>query len=111
MTWVRQKPVKPLDEHQCKPPSKAVVFGVPGTFSSGDGRPVRTEQAPNGEFGDLWRCDRCHTLWRIGNACDACDPRPPQRSGEGRHPGLLHGAVWTAWRRATWWQRLVYNGR
>jgi hypothetical protein len=55
--------------------------------------------SPDGDLGDLWRCDDCRTLWRIGDGCDTCD-----RYGPAPHPGTH--AVGQAWRPATWWQRL-----
>lgn len=102
MGWVRKTDTT-VETHECAPPERMV------TFRTRDGEASHSEQAPDGVFGDLWRCD-CGVLWRIGNACDMCDPQPPDgRTGQGRqHPGLLHGAVSTAWRRATWWQRLIY---
>lgn len=113
MSWVRQKSVRPLDSHQCKPPTRERALGVAGFADahSKDGEPVRTDHVPNGEFGDLWRCDRCQRLWRIGNACDWCDPKPPGtlQSSQGNHPGVVHEPGKTAWRRATWWQRLIYD--
>lgn len=105
MTWVKQKPT--VSAHRCTPPTRERVFRVPGSDIG------HTEHEPDGEFGDLWRCDRCRTLWRIGNACDYCDPREPGnlRSSQGRHPGLVHGAVKTKWRHATWLQRFFYDGK
>jgi hypothetical protein len=61
MTWVRRT----ADRHRCRVPYRGLV--------------------PDGEFGDLWRCDDCNTLWRIT---------------------LSHN-----WRRALWWQRILNRGK
>lgn len=78
MTWIRR--AKP-PSHTCDVPNHS--FG------------------PNGSRGDLWRCDVCHDLWRIGLACDTCD-----RNGGFEHPGVHQ--VGNTWRPATVWQRLRF---
>ncbi|RCG31920.1 hypothetical protein DQ384_05085 [Sphaerisporangium album] len=80
MTWVRRATPQ---SHRCKAPN--------------DGH----RGNPTGQSGDLWRCDECHALWRIGHACDACDRYSTP------HPGAH--AVGLAWRPARWWQRLRYH--
>lgn len=109
MSWVRRG--DPPRVHECRLPERAVVLRPKGTFNMADGDVVHTDRVPDGEFGDLWRCDRCTRLWRIGNACDYCDPKPPEglRSSQRGHPGVVHGSVKTAWRPATWWQRLRHG--
>lgn len=99
MTWVRKTPVLDPDQHRCAPPMRLVTYALPG-FNSGQAISYDEKQVA-GSFGDLWRCDDCGELWRIGNSCDDCDPRPPggRCMRGGYHPGGL------AWRPATWWQR------
>lgn len=53
----------------------------------------------SGRLGDLWRCDDCRKLWRVGRICDNCDFYGVHRGG-GQH------AVGLAWRPATVWQRI-----
>lgn len=84
MTWVRR--ARP-PAHVCAPPSHVSHGYV---------------NVPVGAVGDLWRCDDCHTLWRIGDACDTCD-----HFGSWPHPGGHE--IGTKWRPATLWQRLRYR--
>lgn len=73
------------------------MFVAPGPQAEMEHR----EAVPDGRMGDLWRCP-CGALWRIGDACDACD-----RFGEWRaHPGMH--ALGVAWRPATLWQRIRF---
>jgi hypothetical protein len=58
---------------------------------------------PAGQVGDLWRCDDCGVLWRVGLACDFCDHFGDNRSHPGGH------AVGSCWRPATLWQRIRYR--
>lgn len=53
---------------------------------------------------DLWRCDECGRLWRIGEACDWCE-----RYGHKPHYG--GHAVGRIWRPATRLQRIKYRGQ
>lgn len=55
-----------------------------------------------GADGDLYRCDWCGVLWRLGDACDACEAY-----GRGHHRGQCE--VGSAWRPATLWQRIRYR--
>jgi hypothetical protein len=57
---------------------------------------------PYGADGDLYRCDVCGTLWRLGDACDACEAYGP-----GRHRGQCR--IGQTWRPATLWQRIRYR--
>ena len=73
-TWVRRA----ADRHQCDTP------------------------APEGTRDDLWRCDDCGKLWRLGSACDACET----------YRGTPHAgqhSVGYGWRTATLWQRLLFD--
>jgi hypothetical protein len=91
MTWVRQASDVFDKQHECVCPVR-------------DQGTVLTVTRPAGEFGDLWRCDDCGRLWRLGNDCDTCDPAPPGgncRRG-GHHPQGLK------WRPATLFQRLTH---
>lgn len=80
MTWVRRIDDEP---HRCDAPR--------GRFNS-----------PEGQEGDLWRCDECRTLWRIDLACDLC-----RRYGEWPHRGMHTTGL--AWTYASLWQRLIYR--
>lgn len=81
MSWVRRG-----DRHRCAVP-RAGSFGT-----------------PDGEFGDVWRCE-CRALWRIGYACDACDliGHPQQHSGA--HVGGKEWRPAHAWQRVLYWRR------
>jgi hypothetical protein len=81
MSWVRRA----VPRHTCAPPV--------GTF--GD---------PQASQGDLWRCDECGQLWRVGRACGIC-----AAYGDRPHRGQCQ--VGLAWRPATFWQRLRYHRR
>lgn len=78
MSWVHKTPV---DTHECATPRSDGFLGC-----------------VVGQYGDLWRCDDCGELWRVGYACDYCD-----RYGDNPHRGVH--AVGVMWRPATWWQR------
>lgn len=100
MSWVRKTP--PSEQHECAPPMREVKYEVPSRVVGHEGNPrVHREQRPDGVRGDLWRCDHCRKLWRIGLACDVCD-----RFGDREHPGMH--AVGITWRPATLWQQLVH---
>jgi hypothetical protein len=79
MTWVRRAGAP---AHVCKPPR------WDGYVTS-----------PAGELGDLWRCDDCRELWRVGRSCAACDA-----FGHSSHGGQC--MVGLAWLPATLWQRI-----
>ncbi|GAA3550655.1 hypothetical protein GCM10022419_033650 [Nonomuraea rosea] len=85
MTWVKRAE-KPA--HTCKPPS---LGGYTLT--------------PEGQHGDLWRCDDCAKLWRIGYACGLCDWLGDLWAHDGQH------ITGTAWRRASRWQEIRYRKR
>lgn len=82
MTWVRRAT---SDPHACQPPTH-------GGYAL----------TPMGRLGDLWRCDDCGALWRIGDACDLCDWAGEWRAHDGGH------ALGVTWRPATLWQRIRY---
>lgn len=106
MSWVRRTGPPPT-QHQCVPPMRTVTTTLP-PFPTSGGKPfVWSEDVPAGRFGDLWRCDACGELWRVGNGCDVCDPRSPssQCGRGGYHPGSVE------WRPALWWQRLIHRKR
>ena len=84
MSWVRKTP--PPSEHECEPPRRNGLLG-----------------AVDGQNGDLWRCDDCGDLWRVGLACGPCD----RAGGPFEHVGLHVGG--RDWRPATWWQRLRHR--
>jgi hypothetical protein len=102
MAWVRQTPSTPK-AHECKPPRREAVYEVPLSVRGSDTH-VHRETVVDGAHGDLWRCDTCQQLWRVGDACDSCD----RHNLRGDHGTLLHTSI-PAWRHATVWQRIRYR--
>jgi len=103
MTWVRQHR---LPEHRCPTPMRAAEVTLPaGPATAPTGLAVaRIPGLPRvvGRLGDLWRCDDCRKLWRVGRACDACELY-------GTHPGGGQCMVGLKWRPAGLWQRIKYR--
>lgn len=67
-----------------------------------DGHACPKPNATGAALDDLWRCDECTQLWRVGYACDLCE----------HVKGRPHGGVEVigyAWRPATFWQRLRHR--
>jgi hypothetical protein len=92
MTWIRR--TEPTS-HTCAPPTYEPVFYIlSASMTPGaQGGSVALAPAPDGNLGDLWRCDDCRRLWRIADACDHCDRTGAQHLGvctTGR-PGGLSG--------------------
>ena len=101
MTWVRRAE-KPTPAHRCVPPTVGTFVTVPppppspsGFGGGGEPQRVKFGDVPGGGWGDLWRCDDCGELWRVGSGCDRCDPGLP--SGRCGLP--------LQWRPATWRQK------
>jgi hypothetical protein len=69
-----------------------------------DGHTCPTPELVGTRLGDLWRCDECPRLWRVGYACDRCE------HVDGKPHGAGH-AIGKAWRPATFWQRLRFPQR
>lgn len=91
MTWVQRAADRPVG-HRCEPPFKP---GPDPNWPTLFSRPI-------GHLGDLWRCDDCRKLWRIGRACGWCD-----HYGDRPHRGGHE--VGETWRPATLWQRIKYR--
>jgi hypothetical protein len=90
MIWVRRADLTSV--HRCQPPFKPGPDPAwPTLFST-----------PVGLRGDLWCCDDCGSLWRIGEDCDWCDRH-------GVRPHFGGHAVGSRWRPATRWQRIKYR--
>jgi hypothetical protein len=106
MSWVRKTTVD-TPGHTCQPPTRERFFRIPSGFAAGTEPIGHRDTVPAGEWNDLWRCDDCGRLWRVGNSCDYCDPSPP--GGRCFRGGYHAGGH--AWRPATWWQRWRYPGR
>lgn len=146
MSWVRRA-APPDDQHVCKPPMKTVRYKVPtgpsGISSSNiPAHPLSlvkveppdpqyiTEQLPDGQWKDLWRCDGivswtshtpvpgelqlpsdlehgCGKLWQIVQWCYVCHTE--LYNPQNRHPG--HMAAGLHWQPSTFWQRLNYPRR
>lgn len=101
MTWVRKAPTVAL--HACAPPMREVIYQYPSMSLRPDGAATEyRENVPGGFLGDLWRCDECNRLWRIGCACQLCD-----RNGVYLHGG--HCIAGYRWRPARWWQRIAHH--
>lgn len=81
MGWVHRRPP---DEtaHRCATPEKPVL--VSASMAGAPPTAVADWFEPDGRPGDLWRCELCGRLWRIGG----------------------HGTVWLP---ATFRQRLRYR--
>ena len=102
MTWVRRGETSPV--HNCDlpmreawctvPPPSPLASGARPDTPSGMQR-LRLPDVPNGQRGDLWRCDACGRLWRV-------DYRPDENRGGHRAQGL-------EWLPASWWQRLRHR--
>jgi len=98
MTWVKR--AVPAVRHGCAPPMVERKYTLPASLNGGT-TATHTELEPAGVLGDLWRCDRCGSLWQI--ACGACDSPRSVCLG-----GLRHERGST-WRPASWWQRIRYR--
>jgi hypothetical protein len=105
VTWVRRAAAG-QPRHACTPPTREAVYTLPALETSPSGQPwpemSHTETVPDGEPGDLWRCDGCGRLWQ----CDWCD-----QYGDGGPPHRGMHAMGVVWRPATWWQRLRHARR
>lgn len=84
MAWVIR--TRDADRHVCQVPMR-------GGYT----------RSPDGSIDDLWRCDDCATLWRIGYACPPCDAR----GHSWPHAGTC--VIGLAWRPATLWQRIRHR--
>ncbi len=105
MGWVygAEQPV-----HTCRPPMRTVSVSPPSTSLNPASQPPPPTNLydftiVDGAHGDLWRCDGCRKLWRIGLACDYCDAHQRDVYHRGSH------AVGYRWRPATLWQRFTYR--
>ena len=87
MTWVRRS-AKEASTHTCSPPMHEVSYSYPSASLTPPpvDPPPLVSTGPDGEPGDLWRCDECGKLWRVGRLS------------------------WDWWP-ATRWQRLRYRRR
>ncbi|WP_304455927.1 hypothetical protein [Nocardiopsis sp. YSL2] len=101
--WVRRR--DPSQKHECDLPTREVTWKlpVPADGSASTLPDSHTETLADGDQGDLWRCDTCRALWRLGDACDWCDRY-------GYHDrGVC--TIGLRWRPATLWQRVRHRGR
>ena len=91
MTWIRKR-TEPV--HKCEPPMHEAVYKFPSASLNPDAKAVEhREMIPTGSMDDLWRCDECNKLWRLGDACDICDTFGRGRGGT--HPGMCrYGLKW-----------------
>lgn len=102
MTWAHRASVT---AHRCRPPTRERVIKLPTGPAH---RPTGFVQSRlplgdvDGRLGDVWRCDDCRKLWRVGRACAVCDLY-------GEHAGGGSHVVGLRWRPATLWQRLRYR--
>ena len=99
MSWVRRAANR---VHTCTPPMRDIIYTISAEYCQGN-QPARwTVMAVDGAQSDLWRCDTCGALWRVGIACDWCDAH-----GSRPHAGLHDDGL--EWRPATLWQRLRHR--
>lgn len=110
MTWVRRTESIPAG-HVCPAPTRLATMTLPTSLCPPGQSKVLTLPATvvDGAYGDLWRCDECGRLWRVGADCDRCDRAVRERWGS-CVPGRYH-FVGLQWRPAYWWQRLRYRQR
>jgi len=93
MTWI-ETPRRSV--HRCEPPMSRRKVSIPPWPGETGWTTGLTEPMPDGDRGDLWRCD-CGRLWRLAEACDMCD-------AYGQHPHGGQHAVGNRWRPARLWQ-------
>ena len=95
MSWVSRTTAP---EHTCEPPMRQRLVTIPSaSMTPGvQTKPLMMPPEPDGLRDDLWRCDDCGQLWRIGD------------------PDLMVGgyaAGGPVWRPATLWQRLRHRAK
>lgn len=102
MPWVRRSAHPP---HTCAPPTRMATYTLPPANGTAPSSlpDTHTVAVVDGHFGDLWQCDTCRGLWRVGFVCGWCD----YYSRPALHPGSC--AVGLQWRRAPWWARFVWG--
>jgi hypothetical protein len=107
MSWVRRTE-DAAPAHVCEPPMREVVYTLPamppppkGWQGNEPSKPSKMRATEiDGKQGDLWRCDDCDRLWRIGLHCTVC-------TRGYSHYGRCGRTV--AWLPATLWQRLRHR--
>ncbi|QLF83612.1 hypothetical protein SEA_REDWATTLEHOG_109 [Gordonia phage RedWattleHog] len=83
--------------HACDKPMARLMVRPPRTNGRGEVvMPVRPKvpvgpPIPDGKVGDVWLCDECLTVWKVG-----------QEIGPRTYP-YTPGALRPVWRRAGWW--------
>lgn len=97
MAWAHRFKTPP-PPHVCKPPMEREALPYCGILTS------KLTGEAYGRVGDLWRCDGCRKLWRIGLLCKGCDQ-------EGRATECPNGISGSWWYSATTWQRIRYIRR
>jgi hypothetical protein len=102
MPWVRRSAHPP---HTCAPPTRPATYTLPPAHGTTASRlPItHTVTVVDGRPDDLWQCDTCAALWRVGFACDWCDYHSSPRL----HSGSC--AIGLRWRRASWWTCLLWG--
>ena len=98
MGWVHRATDTP--HHLCDLPLREATYSLIGPDTT---QTEHRETVAAGHIGDLWRCDPCGRLWRIGYACDACDY---YGSHDNPHRGMC--TVGYKWRPASMWQRITH---
>lgn len=86
MTWLRRQ-ANETQTHRCTPPVRdAFPKFQPPDWALRD---------------DLWQCDTCDKVWRVGRDCDWCD------QGHRYHGGQC--SVLNKWRPSSWSQARRYR--
>lgn len=106
MSWIVQAPA--VSAHRCAPPMRDVMARPPrGPAEMPPGktredypepRSFKVGERPDGQVGDLWRCDDCGTLWRI------IKPEP-------RRYVNVFPSPWPRWREAGLWLRFRHRSQ
>lgn len=94
MGWVKRT-VQPA-QHMCCPPMHRTVREV--RTPEGVKHNLASGPKPDGNMGDLWKCDKCGVVWKIG-----IDFAPYVPNSGGYRPRSVQ------WIRAGWWTQRKYR--
>lgn len=66
MPWVKRAADKRLAKCECEPPMYQPQRWVRNPSTQEYQRIIVGRRKPEGALGDLWQCDQCGTVWRVG---------------------------------------------